>query len=110
MTIKKINNEVVVVNTAAHLIDALVTMHGSASLAMLAVAERFGIAVNYMDRGVIEGHIGRPLTDEEWVKLAYCVTDGYDQRIDDTWNVSDVQSEFVHEACRKAGVDIEGGE
>lgn len=109
--IKKVNGDVVVTGDTVlyTVVDEFVAHYDSAALAMLAVARRFGIAVNYMDREVVESRLDRVFTDEEWVRLAPELED-YDAAIDDGMFASDTQSEFLWDAVKAAGLTIEDGE
>lgn len=103
------NGEIAVTSGSNDPVDTFVDHYTNASVALMEVARRFGIAVNYMDRGVVEGKIGRDLTDDEWVKLAPEL-ESYDEWIDNASFASDTQSDFVFASLESAGITIEGGE
>jgi len=81
---------------------------GDATAAMLSIARQFGIAVAYLDRSVFEGHVGRPLTDDEWSRIG-AETEDYDEAVCDAL---DLNSDFINEVLGNAGfvLDDDSGE
>lgn len=84
-------------------IDAFISRFPSTTEAVLAVSRQAGVAVAWIDRAVVEEHLGRPLTPEEWTELAIHFDSEYDEWV----GADDTQSEFLDHALADVGITNE---
>lgn len=87
------------------LYEAYVACFTDPMQALLDLAHAADIAVAYIDRAVIEAHLDRVLTEEQWQHVA-SLLDDYDEHVS-SW--PDVNSDFINDVLRRAGVDVETG-
>lgn len=63
--------------------QAVAAFNGDPTQALLALGHRYGIAVHYYDRGAIEAHFGRELSNLEW-RRALPHLEGYDEWLENS--------------------------
>lgn len=77
---------------------------GDATVALLDLARRAGIAVAYVDRAALQAHVGRAFTEDEWQQIMPGL-DGYDEWLDNSGAAESIDYWISEVLLPHAGID-----